>query len=48
MKLKNLKYNNNVWIDGDGLTRVKSNPMVLLDGVLRAKDVESAYGVELC
>ena len=39
-KLKNLKFDKNEFIDGNGLTRVRSNPMVLLDGTLIAKDVE--------
>ena len=39
-KLKNMKFDNDIWIDGNGLTRVRSNPMVLLDGMLIARDVE--------
>jgi hypothetical protein len=39
-KLKNQKFNKDDLIDGNGLTRVRSNPMVLLDGMLVAKDVE--------
>ena len=39
-KLKNLKFDKNDYIDGNGLTRVRSYPMVLLDGMLIAKDVE--------
>jgi Tfp pilus tip-associated adhesin PilY1 len=45
-KIKNLKFeeinrNNWIWINGNGLTRARSNPMVLLDGMLVAKDVEN-------
>ena len=40
-KLKNMKIDSsNSWIDGNGFTRVKSNPMILLDGMLIARDVE--------
>ena len=39
-KLKNQKFDRNGLIDGNGFTRVRSNPMVLLDGMLIAKDVE--------
>ena len=45
-RLKNLKFDDNVWINGNGLTRVSSNPMVLLDGMLIAKDVESQNTVK--
>jgi hypothetical protein len=40
-KLKNLKFDGSDWIEGNGFTRAKSNPMVLLDGMLIARDVES-------
>ena len=41
-KIRNLKFdtiNTNEWLAGNGLTRVSSNPMVLLDGMLIARDV---------
>ncbi|MCL1875523.1 MAG: PilC/PilY family type IV pilus protein, partial [Synergistaceae bacterium] len=44
-KLKNMKFDREFWIDGNGLTRVRSNPMVLLDGMLIARDCENNNGV---
>ena len=44
-KIRNLKFDEdeaNVWLAGNGLTRVNSNPMVLLDGMLIARDVVNA------
>jgi Tfp pilus tip-associated adhesin PilY1 len=39
-RLKNLKFDSlGGWIDGNALTRIRSNPMVLLDGMLIARDV---------
>jgi Tfp pilus tip-associated adhesin PilY1 len=40
-KLKDLKFDANDWIEGNGLTRTRSNHMILLDGMLVAKDVEN-------
>lgn len=39
-KLKNMKYDGNNWINGNGYTRARSNPMVLLDGMIIARDIE--------
>lgn len=40
-KLKNMKYDGDGWIRGNGPMDVKSNPMVLLDGMLIARDCEN-------
>lgn len=37
-KLRNIKFNGNTYLGGNALTRVRSNPMVLLDGMLIARD----------
>ena len=45
-RIKNLKFDeNNEWIDGNGYTRVRSNPMVLLDGLLNTQDVVDGLSV---
>jgi hypothetical protein len=39
-KLRDLRYDEEGWVEGNGLTRPKSIPMVLLDGMLIARDCE--------
>lgn len=45
-KLRNLRFDGDTFLGGNALTRERSNPMVLLDGMLIARDCENSRAVK--